>query len=98
MFPKSLTITITSAAEERLVEQALAMARDLKDLAQLAPEGQVLDCCEEAAVNQGRELTRQALEQAVAQRLEAAQKKGRRSAAAAVDSCASTKAPAAEPS
>jgi hypothetical protein len=77
MFPKTITIRVTSAAEEVLVERALAMARDLNELAGAAPAGQVLDRCEEAAVEKGREFTRQALEQAVAQRIEAAQKKGR---------------------
>jgi hypothetical protein len=78
MFPKTITITVTSAAEETLVERALAMARDLNELAGTAPAGQVLDRCEEAAVEKGRAFTRQAFEQAVAQRIEAAQKKGRR--------------------
>lgn len=80
MFPKSLTITVTSAANECLLEQALTMARDLKDLANVAPEGQILDQCEAAAVEKGRDFTRQALAQAVAQRLDTAQKKGRSAA------------------
>jgi hypothetical protein len=78
MFPKTITITVSSAAEESMVERALAMARDLNELAGAAPAGQVLDRCEEAAIEKGREFTRQALEQAVVHRIEAAQKKGRR--------------------
>jgi hypothetical protein len=76
MFPETLTITVTSAAEEILVEQALAMVRDFEELAGTAPAGQILNRCEEAAVAKGREFSRQALEQTVAKRLEAAQKRG----------------------
>jgi hypothetical protein len=94
MFPKTMTITVTSAVEETLVERALAMARDLNELAGAAPAGQVLDRCEEAAVAQGREFTRQALEQAVAQRIAAAQKKGRRRGNARAVVSAKAKAPA----
>ena len=92
MFPKTLTITVTSAAEETIVEKALAMARDLDDLAHTAPDGQILDRCEEAAVEKGREFTRHALEQAVAKRVESAQKKGLRCAVVAAECSASTKA------
>lgn len=94
MFPKTVTITVTSATEEILVEQALAMARDLEQLAGSAPAGQILDRCEEAAVEKGREFTRKALEQTIAQRLEGAQKRGRRCGAAPAANSASTKAPA----
>lgn len=91
MFPKTLTITVTSAVEEGMVERALAMARDLQELAQTVADGHVLDRCEEAAVDQGREFTRQALEQVIAARLASAEKKGRRSAAVAAGCSASTK-------
>jgi hypothetical protein len=91
MFPKTITITVTSAAEETLVEQALAMARDLDELAGAAPTGQILDRCEEAAVEKGREFTRKTLEQTLAKRLETAQKKGRRSDAASATDSANTK-------
>lgn len=91
MFPKTMTITVTSAAEEVLVAQALAMVRDLDELAGAAPAGRILDCCEEAAVEKGRELTRKALEQTVSKRLEAAQKKGRRCGAARAAGSANTK-------
>jgi hypothetical protein len=96
MFPKTITITVTSAAEETLVERALAMARDLNDLAGAAPAGQVLDCCEEAAVAKGREFTLHALEQAVAQRIEVAQKKGRRLGDACAVTVVKAKVPANE--
>jgi hypothetical protein len=91
MFPKTITITVTSAAEESLVEQALAMVRDLDELAGTAAAGQILDRCEEAAVEKGREFTRKALEQAVGKRLDAGQKKGRRCAAAGAADSANTK-------
>jgi hypothetical protein len=91
MFPKKISITVTSPEEESLVEQALAMARDLQDLAGVAPPGQILDRCEEAAVERGREFTRNVLLQALRRQLEAAQKKGRRSGTAPVADSANTK-------
>jgi len=53
---------IENATEALIVEQALAMARDLKQVADDAPDGQVLARAEQAAVRQGRELTRKSLE------------------------------------
>jgi hypothetical protein len=59
-FPRE--IRIENATEALIVEQALAMARDLKQVADDAPDGQVLARAEQAAVRQGRELTRKSLE------------------------------------
>jgi len=91
MFPKTITITVASAAEEALVEQALAMVRDLDELAAAAAAGQVLDRCEEAAVEKGRNFTRKALEQTVGKRLEVAQRKGRRCGVVGAADAANTK-------
>lgn len=58
-------IRIEDPVEALVVEQALAMVRDLKRVADEAPDGQVLAHAEQAAVRQGRELTRKSLEAVV---------------------------------
>jgi hypothetical protein len=70
------------AKHEAMVRRALAMAEELEQLALTAPAGAVFDACEEAVVEKGRNLQGQMLGEAVARRIEAAEKKGRRSAGA----------------
>jgi hypothetical protein len=70
---------------EAVVRRALALAEELEQLALTAPDGQVVDACEQAVIDQGRLLQSQVLSTAVARRIEAAEKKGRRSASASVD-------------
>jgi hypothetical protein len=60
-----------------LVEQALALARELERAADAAPDGQVLARVEALAVPAGRELTRRAVEAALQQQAAAAEKRGR---------------------
>jgi hypothetical protein len=70
------TFTARTELEAILVEQALAMARDLEAVTDAAPDGQVLAIAEAAALRSGRELTRTALESALRRQAEAAEKKG----------------------
>jgi hypothetical protein len=63
--PETLTLTIRTRLERLLVERALVMAQELEAVSDSAEPGQVLDCCEESAVAQGREFTRLALETAM---------------------------------
>ena len=70
------TFTARTELEAILVEQALAMARELEAVADAAPDGRVLAIAEEAAVRSGRELTLAALEAALLRQAEAAEKKG----------------------
>jgi len=71
------TVTIEIPADsEALVRQLLALHEELHDLALSAPDGTVLDACEEAVVHKGRDLHKNILAQAVARRIEAAEKKG----------------------
>src|SRR5438132_12305256 len=65
-----------------IVEQALVLARQLEQTADAAPDGQVLARVEAAALPAGRELTRRAVEAALQQQAERAEKKGRRPAPA----------------
>lgn len=61
-----------------LLRRLLALSEELDDLALNAPDGTVLDACENAVLTGGRDLQRQLLQEAVARRVEAAEKKGRR--------------------
>jgi len=63
--------------EALLVEQALAIARQLQRTADAAPDGRVLAAVEAAAVPAGREFTRRAVEAALQGQAAAAEKKGR---------------------
>ena len=81
------TVTVRTELESILVEQALAMARELEALTDAAPDGHVLAVGELAAVRLGRELTRVALESALQRQAQAAEKKApprERASAAAV--------------
>jgi hypothetical protein len=71
------TFTARTEVESILLEQALAMARELEAVTDAAPDGHVLAVGETAAVRLGRELTRRALEAALQRQAEAAEKKGR---------------------
>jgi hypothetical protein len=70
------TFTARTELEAILLEQALAMARDLEAVSDAASDGQVLAIAEAAAVRSGRDLTRTALEAALRRQAEAAEKKG----------------------
>ena len=81
--PMAATITIEIPADsEALVRRVLALREELNSLALTATDGTVFDVCEAAAVQRGRDLNIQILADAVARRVEAAEKKGRRSASA----------------
>jgi hypothetical protein len=77
------TITLEVPVEhEALMRHTLAFAEELHQLALDAPDGTVFDACESAVIRKGREVQTQMLEAAVARRIEAAEKKGRRSVSA----------------
>jgi hypothetical protein len=69
------TVTIRTELEAILLEQALAMARELEMVSDAAPDGQVLAVSELAAIRAGRELTRRALEATLQRQAELAEKK-----------------------
>ncbi len=77
------TVTIDiPAGSEALVRQLLALHEEMQALALSAPDGTVLDACEEAVIPKGRDLVAKVLADAVARRIESAEKRGRRSAPA----------------
>lgn len=70
------TVAVQSELESILVEQAIAMARELERVSDAAPDGQVLALAERAADRVGRELTRVALEATLQRQSAPAEKKG----------------------
>jgi hypothetical protein len=65
-------------AERMAIEQAIAFVTQLRDLALTATPGQVLDQCENHALDAGRDLLRTTLQQAVQTSIDhAEEKKGR---------------------
>src|SRR4051812_26280381 len=69
MYPR--TIEVRDEAEAAAVEQALALARELKQLADAAPDGEVL-----AVVEGGRRFTRERLQDALNARAAALEQRG----------------------
>jgi len=89
---RKITIEI-DLQHEGIVRRALALAEEMEQLALTAPGGQVFDLCEEAVVEKGRKLQSAVLGEAVARRIEAIEKKGRRSGPAPVDATRKTAGP-----
>ena len=83
-YPETMTITVRTPAERLAVEKALAMAQELQDVTALAASGQVLDSCEEAAVEKGRAFTLALLQQTLQQFVEVQEKKSPCATAAVV--------------
>jgi hypothetical protein len=72
------TVQAQTPLEALLVEHALAIARQLQQTADAAPDGHVLARVEAAALPAGREFTRRAVEAALQAQAAAAEKKGPR--------------------
>lgn len=64
-------------AQAAVLRRTLALQEELEHLALTAPAGTVFDACEAAVMDRGRDLQRDLLAEAVARRVEAAEKKGR---------------------
>jgi hypothetical protein len=89
---RKITLEFDAKYETTLL-RALAMAEEMENLALTAPDGTVFDACEQAVIETGRKLQAQVLGEAVGRRIEAAEKKGRRSALAPADAKKKTAAP-----
>ena len=74
MYPRM--IEVRDEVEAAAVEQALAMARELKRLADDAPDGKVLAVVERAAVERGRRFARERLQDALNAQAVALEQKG----------------------
>ncbi len=76
MYPRD--IRVNNPTEALLVEQALAMVREMQGTANAAADGRVLGEVEQLAITRGREFMRKSLEAVVSDQAEAVEKKGRR--------------------
>jgi hypothetical protein len=72
----TLTIEYRDENERLALEQALAYFADLRQLAQDAPAGTVVNACEALALDKGRALLRSTLAAALQSRIDAAEQKG----------------------
>ena len=77
MARKLITLEI-DAEDEDLIRGYAGFVGEMRDLAATTPDGSVLDVCEEAVIEKGREHQRRLLQRAVQARLQAVEKKGRR--------------------
>jgi len=75
MYPRE--IRVDNPQEALVVEQALAMYREMRVAAREAPDGEVFDRAETLALARGRELTRKSLEAVLNAETEEVEKKGR---------------------
>jgi len=80
MYPRD--IRVNNPTEALIVEQALAMVREMQQTATAAPDGRVLAQVEKVAMAHGRELTRKSLEAVLNEQAEEVEKRGRRVAPA----------------
>jgi hypothetical protein len=71
-----ITFRAETPLQALLLEQVLAMARQLEQPADAAPDGRVLAAVEAFAVPAGRELARQAVEAPLRAQADAVEKKG----------------------
>ena len=85
-------IRVENPQEALIVEQALAMYREMRDAAARAPDGQVLSVAESLAMTRGRELTRKSLETVLQEEIDDTEKKGRRPEHVLAEEQASTEA------
>lgn len=74
----SRNIRVESPEEALIVEQALAMYREMRHAAAAAADGEVLSVAESLAMARGRELTRKSLESVLGEEAVALEKKGPR--------------------
>lgn len=78
----TLTIEYRDASERLALELAIAYVTHLRSVAQDAPDGSVLDACEQLALADGRSLLRSTLAAALEGRIGSAEQKGGPPAAA----------------
>lgn len=72
---RTITLEVTSDAQEQLIRQVHGFALEMDALALQSPDGAVLDLLEQAAIEGGRKLTLATLQAAVQKRIDDAEKK-----------------------
>jgi hypothetical protein len=85
-------IRVESPQEALIVEQALAMYREMREAASQAADGSVLNVAETLAVARGRELTRRSLQAVLQEEVSVVEKKGRQPDRALAEQAARTAA------
>lgn len=75
------TVTYSTPEERRDYERAIAYVAEMRQLAQQAPQGSVIETCETLALSNGRDFLRDSLAAAVQARVVDFEKKASRSAA-----------------
>lgn len=93
--PRTITLE-ASESQEQVLRHVLTLLHELEDLTDSATHGTVLDVVEDAVITRGREVQQQILARLVQRRIDAAEKKGRRSASAPAVGSRKTAAPATE--
>jgi hypothetical protein len=88
MYPRD--IRVENPQEALIVEQALAMYREMRRAAAAAPDGQVLSIAEGLALARGRELTRDSLQAVLQEEAREGEKKGARREAVRVAEAGNT--------
>ena len=91
--PRTTFTADVTEPQAALLRRVLALAQELEQLALDAPDGAVFDACEAAVLTGGRQRQQQILRDAVARRIEAAEKRGRRCAPAPAGAPRRTAAP-----
>lgn len=71
----TLTITYETTEERRAYERAIDFVAEMHRLGLEAPDGSVIDACEDVALSKGRDLLRDTLAAAVQARVDAVEKK-----------------------
>jgi hypothetical protein len=84
----SREIRVESPQEALVVEQALAMYREMRAAAATAADGEVLSVAESLALVRGRDLMRKSLEAVLQEEAESVEKKGRSSGRAPAEAAA----------
>lgn len=73
MLPSNLNLL--TPLQRLIVEQAFVLAKELEDVAESAPKGQVVDRCESLLLGHGRDFLRRVLESSLQARAGALEKK-----------------------
>ena len=89
---RTITLHVTSDSQEPLLRQVHSFVTEMDALALQAPEGQVLDVLEDAAIEGGRKLTLATLQGAVQASIDDSEEKARDCEPAPADAPARTAA------
>lgn len=87
------TVPVDTDFQRLVVEQALALAREIESTAEAAPDGRVLDRCEGLLLTRGRQFLTDVLQRMAQHTAEEAVKKGGSRGSATAAAASGTKGP-----